>query len=253
MFCKAHNRPTGGPARTIPADGRPQAATYLATMARVRHRGRHRRPAAGAAVRVRSSRLGTSSSPSHRGRAGARPRSGPRRRSRPGVSTLRYAPQPGVGGEQLEPALLAHPAPEGGAGNARGGHLQLQIGPDAPAFTDPGLVDVDAAGGQVLPEEAVRQFAAQAARPTGRGPRAGRRTRPGRCPRGACRRRCSHRPVRCPTRTASGPGSRTSTGPSTGCLPIPVDFDLLVRVGPRPSDVDRVEDGHRLRLRGRSA
>ncbi len=75
-----------------------------------------------------------------------------------GPHDLEVGPRPGVGSEQLHPALLPHPAPERRARDPRGGHRQLDLRSDPPALAHQGIGQVDPRGGQVLPEEAVRQL-----------------------------------------------------------------------------------------------
>ena len=65
----------------------------------------------------------------------------------------------GPGGEHkaLDPVGLRQPTLEGAARNPWAGHLQDHVRPDPPALADQGGVAVDALGGQVLAEDAVRQ------------------------------------------------------------------------------------------------
>ena len=154
---------------------------------------------------------------------------------------------PGVSGEHLEPALLPHPAAEGRAGNAGAGDLELQAGTDPPAFADPGLVDVDAAGGQVLPEESVRQLPAQPD-----GPAVEILALEG-VHRLAIAPMMAAVPDEVPDQAApQSCGLRTWVAnldrSGDGLLADPCRLGALVRVRTRPAEIDRVENGHHVRL-----
>ena len=81
----------------------------------------------------------------------------------PGRDHRQVRARSGVGRERLQPALLPHPTPEGGARDPSRGHLQHHLVADLPPLADPGLVDLQVDSGQVLTEEPVRELPAEPA------------------------------------------------------------------------------------------
>jgi hypothetical protein len=64
-------------------------------------------------------------------------------------------------GKDLRPALFAHPAPKSRTGDARRRHLENDLVANSPTFADSGVIDIEANGGEILPEKPIRQFPAQ--------------------------------------------------------------------------------------------
>jgi hypothetical protein len=155
-------------------------------------------------------------------------------------------------GKSSRPALLPHPAAEGGTRDARGGHLKDYVATHAPALTQPSGIDLQPHRGEVLAEETVGQLTSETAFPlveiltlkrvhglliaavmlsvAYEVPNQPAATT------GRLRPRCAHR--------------YRSLG---GLLPNACPAHLFVRIGPWVAEIDRVEPCHRVRLQGSQA
>src|SRR5215213_370246 len=156
------------------------------------------------------------------------------------------------GGESLQPTGQAHKAAECCARNARRRDLQQDVSADPPLLPQSSLIDIEAHGGQVLPKGPIRQLAHQLLLP---------------CVQiltGVRIDRLAIAPVMLPV-TDEVPHQAAPEPDGLGTWSTYLDWFLerlltdtgglvlLVGVGLRPPDVDRLQERHRARLRRREA